>query len=78
MKNKLKLLIHQDGNLIHEELNLYGEPNFKYSLYELPAGIIHCTIINESNQPLAERLIFNHIGTDNFNIDVSPRSRGRE
>ncbi len=39
--------------------------------YDIPFGILHFTLFDNLGRPRAERLIFNHVGIDNFNIDIS-------
>ncbi len=39
---------------------------------EMPYGILQFTLFDKLGQPRAERLIFNHDGIDNFNIDITP------
>ncbi|MEM6699171.1 MAG: hypothetical protein AAF599_12285, partial [Bacteroidota bacterium] len=37
----------------------------------LPTGIIHFTLFDGLGRPQAERLVFNHVGSDNFNVDFT-------
>jgi len=44
---------------------------FELDGYEIPFGILHFTLFDNLGRSRAERLVFNHVGIDNFNVDIS-------
>lgn len=54
-----------------EKLKNADTNGFELDGYDIPYGILHFTLFDNLGRPRAERLIFNHVGIDNFNVDVS-------
>ncbi|MEM1123188.1 MAG: MG2 domain-containing protein, partial [Bacteroidota bacterium] len=48
-----------------------SESKLTLPVVDLPQGILHFTYFDHLGQPRAERLVFNHDGIDNFNVDFS-------
>jgi hypothetical protein len=66
------LVAHTRGGLIWEkQLTTVENLQFEIALTDLPSGIIHFTLFDKEGQAQAERLVFNHYGFDDFNIDFS-------
>ena len=54
-----------------EKIGNESTTNFELDGFDIPFGILHFTLFDNLGRPRAERLAFNHVGTDNFNVDVS-------
>lgn len=60
------------GKVFFKEKIKNAETNdFELDGYDIPFGVLHFTLFDNLGRPRAERLIFNHVGIDNFNVDVS-------
>ena len=67
-------IIGQGMGQVFFELALEGQSfeKIEIDVAEMPYGILQFTLFDKLGQPRAERLIFNHDGIDNFNIDITP------
>jgi len=54
-----------------EELTPQARINFEIAITEIPSGILQFTLFDKLRQPRAERLVFNHDGINNFNVDIT-------
>lgn len=62
---------HHNGEIIFKkELTNTSKNKFEVDATELPVGILHFTLFDQSGQPRAERLVFNSNGLNNFNVDI--------
>ena len=65
------LIGHHHGKIFMEKkLTNNPQNNFVLDATEIPVGILHFTVFDNSNQPRAERLMFNYNGLMNFNVDI--------
>lgn len=54
-----------------EKIESAATTDFELDGYDIPYGVLHFTLFDNLGRPLAERLFFNHVGIDNFNVDIS-------
>jgi len=59
------------GKIFFKQLVKAQKANLELPVEEIPFGVLHFTFFDELGQPRAERLVFNHDGIDNFNVDFS-------
>ncbi|MEM8524467.1 MAG: hypothetical protein AAGG68_07475 [Bacteroidota bacterium] len=66
------LVAHTRGKVVFEK-RLIETKNYQLNLkkHALPTGIIHFTLFDGLGRPQAERLVFNQVGSDNFNVDFT-------
>lgn len=64
------ILFSDDGILVRKEIKMDKIYDFKYDFIEYSPGVVHVSVYSQSGEGLAERLVFNHVGIENYNIDI--------
>jgi len=54
-----------------EKISKESSTNFELNGFDIPIGVLHFTLFDNQGRPRAERLVFNHTGIDDFNVDIS-------
>jgi TonB-dependent SusC/RagA subfamily outer membrane receptor len=77
-KGELKLLIQHNNNVLtvlrtktEKQVNTFVIPK-----KDLPAGIVHFTLFNTADQPIAERLIFINNPSDQISLEIKNLKSG--
>ena len=67
-----RLLAHSNGVVFSDHIFSSSKEQFLFNKGLVPSGVLHFTLFNSNNQPLAERLVFNEYKINEASLKVNP------